>query len=74
MKKLLTVPVLGTILVILSLCSIYIGVKSLSISDGWDLTKSQFNILFSSRLPRTISIIIAGAGFSVCKLVIQQLY
>ncbi|MEX2783890.1 ABC transporter permease [Streptococcus sp. H49] len=73
MKKLLTVPVLGTILVILSLCSIYIGVKSLSISDGWDLTKSQFNILFSSRLPRTISIIIAGAGLSVCGLVMQRL-
>ena len=73
MKKLLTVPVLGTILVILSLCSLYIGVKSLSIFDGWHLTASQYNILLSSRIPRTVSIIISGSGLSVCGLVMQQL-
>lgn len=73
MKKVLSVPVLGTAAVFLSLVSIFIGVKSLSVFDLGSLDDSQFNILLSSRIPRTISLLIAGSSLAVCGLTMQQL-
>lgn len=73
MKKVLTVPVLGAAAVFLSLVSIFIGVKSLSLFELGSLDDSQLNILLSSRIPRTVSILIAGSSLAVCGLIMQQL-
>lgn len=61
------------ILIILSIASIFIGVKDVSLSDilHWDQEKMQ--IVFISRLPRLISIIVAGVSLSISGLIMQQL-
>lgn len=60
-------------LVILSFISIFIGVSNISISDiiAGDLDKIR--IILISRVPRLVSIIIAGMGLSVSGLIMQQI-
>lgn len=60
-------------LVILAFLSLFVGVSQLSITDIFSLTEDQRRILFISRLPRLISILIAGASMSVAGLIMQQL-
>ncbi len=60
-------------LIILSCVSLFIGVGSLNPSDLFSLTEDQLQLLFVSRFPRLISIIIAGISLSICGLIMQQL-
>jgi len=60
-------------LIIFSFTSLFIGVSHLSISDIFSLTEEEAHVLFVSRIPRLISILIAGASMSVCGLIMQQL-
>ncbi len=60
-------------LIVLSLISLFTGVTSLSPSDIFNLTEDQLEILWVSRVPRLISILIAGMGMSICGLIMQQL-
>lgn len=60
-------------LIIFSIASLFIGVSHLSLTDIFSLTEEQRHILFVSRLPRLISIVIAGATMSVSGLIMQQL-
>ncbi|MGD6794255.1 ABC transporter permease [Metabacillus indicus] len=61
------------ILIILSLCSLFIGVKDITPLDLLNLQDDQVQILLISRLPRLISILIAGVSMSICGLIMQQL-
>lgn len=61
------------ILIVLSGLSIFIGVVPLKITDIFQLTDQQMQIILISRLPRLISIIIAGVGLSISGLIMQQL-
>ncbi|BAM46920.1 ABC transporter permease [Amphibacillus xylanus] len=61
------------ILIVLSGLSIFIGVVPLKITDIFQLTDQQMQIIMISRLPRLISIIIAGVGLSISGLIMQQL-
>lgn len=65
--------VLIPVLIILSILSIFIGVVPLSFTDIFNLTTQQQQIIFVSRIPRLISIILAGVGLSVSGLIMQQL-
>ncbi|MDM5191883.1 ABC transporter permease [Bacillus hominis] len=60
-------------LIVLSVASIFIGVKDVSLNDilHWDQDKMQ--IIFLSRLPRLISIVVAGVSLSISGLIMQQL-
>lgn len=60
-------------LIILSFTSIFIGVSDLSPFDIISLTEEQAEVLFVSRLPRLVSILIAGASMSIAGLIMQQL-
>lgn len=60
-------------LIILSIASIFIGVKEISLSDIVNLEKQKIQILLISRMPRLISIIIAGIGMSITGLIMQQI-
>lgn len=60
-------------LIILSICSIFIGVKDITPLDLINLQDDQVQILLISRLPRLVSIIIAGVSMSICGLIMQQL-
>jgi iron complex transport system permease protein len=64
---------LFTALVILSVTSLFIGVKNITPLDIFNLSEDQLEILFVSRFPRLISIIIAGVSMSICGLIMQQL-
>lgn len=60
-------------LIVFSFISVFIGVKDISPLDLLNLEDDQAQILLVSRLPRLISIIIAGVSLSICGLIMQQL-
>ncbi|MCQ6561133.1 ABC transporter permease [Paenibacillus mendelii] len=60
-------------LIVLSVCSVFIGVKDISPLDLFRLTDEQIQFLMVSRFPRLISLIIAGVSMSVVGLIMQQL-
>lgn len=60
-------------LIILSFASVFIGVSNVSPLDLFSLTEGQREILLISRLPRLLSILIAGASMSIAGLIMQQL-
>ncbi|MDE9752053.1 ABC transporter permease [Staphylococcus delphini] len=65
--------VLIILLVIATCFSVFIGVSEVSPIHIHHLTDEQQNILLSSRIPRTVSIIISGSSLAVCGLIMQQL-
>ena len=58
---------------ILSGISLFVGVSSLHINDILTLKEDKIELLLVSRLPRLISILVAGAGLSVSGLIMQQI-
>lgn len=64
---------LSIALILLSCCSIFIGVIDLNPKDLFNLTDENTKVLLLSRLPRLISLIIAGISMSICGLIMQQL-
>ena len=73
MKFLLNGVVLSIILFILTILSLFIGVSKVSITDIFHLTQEQRNIIISSRIPRTVSIIISGSTLALSGLIMQQM-
>ena len=61
------------LLVILIVVSLFIGVSQLSILDIFLLNDEQKNILFSSGIPRTVSILISGSLLALAGLIMQQM-
>ncbi|WP_131977403.1 ABC transporter permease [Cricetibacter osteomyelitidis] len=61
------------LLLIFSVVSLFIGVSTVNLDGLLALDTEQWRIFLISRLPRLISIIIAGAALSICGLVMQQL-
>ncbi|WP_410881367.1 ABC transporter permease [Myroides sp. DW712] len=61
------------ILVLLSFLSIFVGVKDISIFDILRLSKDELLVIFVSRIPRTIAVLIAGIGMSISGLIVQQI-
>lgn len=62
-----------SVLIILSFASIFIGVKEISPLDIFYLKDDKIQILFLSRIPRLISIVVAGIGMSISGLIMQQI-
>src|SRR5690625_532295 len=60
-------------LVVLSTTSLFIGVSQISPLDLFTLNEEQLRVLFISRIPRLLSILIAGMSMSICGLIMQQL-
>ncbi|MDQ0270516.1 ABC transporter permease [Cytobacillus purgationiresistens] len=60
-------------LILLSLISLFIGVKDINPKDIFNMTEDQWHIFLVSRVPRLISIIIAGVSMSIAGLIMQQL-
>ena len=73
MKLLLKGYTLLICLVIMSIISLFVGVSQLSITDIFHLTKEQLSILLSSRIPRTVSILISGSTLALAGLIMQQM-
>ena len=64
---------LALILIVLSLISIFIGASNVTLSSIFGGDTHQLYILFVSRIPRLLSILVAGVGMSICGLIMQQL-
>lgn len=60
-------------LILLSILSIFVGNVGLTPADLLNLSDHQTQVLVISRIPRLISIIIAGFSMSICGLIMQQL-
>ena len=74
MKKHLSTVILGTLLLIISVLSLFVGVLDLDLSrllsGGGGMERSIFLL---ARLPRLLAILCTGVGMSVSGLIMQQL-
>lgn len=60
-------------LLVLSFISLFLGVSNISPLDIFSLDEDQLQIMTVSRIPRLMSIILAGVSMSICGLIMQQL-
>lgn len=61
------------LLILLSVISLFLGVSSVTMMGLFNFEESQWQIFLDSRVPRLVSILIAGASLSICGVVMQQL-
>ena len=73
MKQLMKKRYLGLVLIVLSMLSLFVGVSALSIVDVVAIKPDKIRLLMISRVPRLISILVAGIGLSVSGLIMQQI-
>ncbi|HAR85160.1 MAG TPA: iron ABC transporter permease [Clostridium sp.] len=69
MKKKYLIP----LFIILCMSSIFIGVQNISITDIMQWNQGKMNIIILTRLPRLISIVVAGVGMSVGGVIMQHI-
>lgn len=69
MKK--TIPI--GLLIFFSVLSLFVGVQSISITHLFQFSDLEQLVFWNTRVPRTASLIIAGATSSVCGLIMQHL-
>ncbi|QJD83134.1 ABC transporter permease [Cohnella herbarum] len=67
------IGILWIVLVVLAFTSLFVGVTDINPLDLFSMTEYQWEIMQVSRIPRLISIIIAGIGMSVIGMIMQQL-
>jgi len=53
--------------------SLFVGVSDIRLTGLFQLSEDQWMVLLTSRVPRTVSIILAGVGMGVAGLIMQQL-
>ncbi len=61
------------LLFLLSGFSIFLGVKDLMLQELLQGNQEQWLVLATTRIPRTVSLILAGATMSICGLIMQHL-
>lgn len=61
------------ILIVLSMISLFVGVINISVNDLFNLTDAQKQTILISRIPRLVTILIAGASLSISGLIMQKL-
>ncbi len=69
MKKRYLIPIFIT----LAIASIFIGVQNITLTDILQWNQDEMNIIILARLPRLISIVVAGVGMSVGGVIMQQI-
>lgn len=57
----------------LALISLFVGVGEMSLAGLWTGNPQDWQLFWTSRLPRLMAIVVAGAGLSVCGLIMQSL-
>lgn len=65
--------ILAIILLVVSLCSLFVGVIDIDLTSLWNGDIKQWEIFIVSRLPRLLAILCTGVGMSVAGLIMQQL-
>ena len=64
---------LAAVLLVLSVCSLFIGVLDMNISSLLSGDAQQWGVFVISRLPRLLAILCTGVGMSIAGLIMQQL-
>ncbi|AOZ87766.1 iron ABC transporter permease [Bacillus xiamenensis] len=64
---------LSLLFVCLACASLFVGVQDLSILQLFHLTDEQVQTLLSSRIPRLMSIVLAGMSLSICGFIMQSM-
>ncbi len=72
MRVIMNVYVLFLILSVLTVCSLFIGVSRVPITELFQFNAHQLNILWASRIPRTVSILISGSALALAGLIMQN--
>ncbi|USD63995.1 iron chelate uptake ABC transporter family permease subunit [Vibrio sp. SCSIO 43136] len=65
--------ILSTILVLLSAVSLFVGVSNITPTDLLTMNHDAWHTITTSRLPRLLAVVLAGAGISIAGLVMQQI-
>lgn len=65
--------ILAIVLLVLSVCSLFVGVIDVEVSGLLGADAWQWKIFLASRLPRLLAILCTGVGMSVAGLIMQQL-
>ncbi len=73
MRVIMNVYVLFLIISVLTVCSLFIGVSRVPITELFQFNAHQLNILWASRIPRTVSILISGSALALAGLIMQQM-
>ncbi|MGL5087694.1 MAG: ABC transporter permease, partial [Clostridium sp.] len=61
------------ILIILSIISLFIGVHNITLSDILSGNEEKINVFLISRVPRLLSIVVAGVALSIAGVIMQQI-
>lgn len=61
------------VLLLLSVFSLFIGVKEISPSGLFRFDQEEMHVFMISRIPRLVSILISGISISICGLIMQQI-
>lgn len=61
------------LLFLLTILSLFVGVKDLSFVDLFVGNSEEKLVFFATRIPRTISLLLAGSTLSICGLIMQHL-
>lgn len=64
---------LVVLLIIFSIISLFLGSKSIGITDVLSGNKESIHLMLVSRVPRLVSILVAGMGMSICGIIMQQI-
>lgn len=73
LKKYISTIALSGILLVLSACSLFVGVLDINLTSLLRGDGFQWEIFLISRLPRLLAILCTGVGMSVAGLIMQQL-
>nr|WP_216612252.1 iron chelate uptake ABC transporter permease subunit VctD [Vibrio sp. RE86] len=60
-------------LIILSIASLFVGVGQLSFSSLIEGDEPSWHLMYTSRIPRLVAVLLAGAGLSIAGLIMQQI-
>lgn len=61
------------LLIILSAISLFTGIHDIKLIDIINYNQDKMDVFLISRIPRLISILVAGTGMSICGLIMQQI-
>ena len=60
-------------LIVLSYISLFLGAKDITLIDIFTKDQDKLMVFMLSRVPRLISILVAGMGMSIAGLIMQQI-
>ncbi len=67
------IVVLTLVLILCSIVSLFVGVADISVADILQWNPEKMSLIFVSRIPRTVALVLAGVGMSISGVIMQQM-